>query len=903
MRLLHHDFDLMKRLPLNQTWIAASLAVAMAVGLTGPGGRGVEAQEVFEPDASGGVFPNVDLSGIGAAMRSDTTEEPVTWTARFERIDAVSGRVAVTATLADTWHIYSTTQPPGGPLKTKLKVVTPEGAEVVGVFTPDRKPKSLVSATYTGLTVEEFEGSVTWTAEVRLPEGYAGPLEVKASGLVCDTIQGRCIPTGETLTVKVSDSEASPAKVIGSNGTGAGASGANARSMAGGNDGSSNTLSPTSPPREIYREDGSVVGWHATLIPDQVEPGQSAVLAITAMPDAPYHVYETATDDSDGSTNFVVTNKDGLRFGGPIADSEVLEKALLPSLPPSRYYEGQVTWKLPVTVPVDAAPGEKTLEGLIAYQACSDSSCLLPKALRFTTTLQVGKQASVSEGSVELTKARNRDVLEQAATLAWVDEMDAGAVIPESEGPGSTADSETGDSKMAVAISGDRDSSLDAPSEDPVVASEVTVSPSGPPGGGSGASAGIASASTGPLSLPWMLMLGFAGGMILNVMPCVLPVISLKVMSFIKQGGEDRSRVLLLNAAYIGGIFLVFACLASLAAFFRFGWGEQFQYFSVRLGAIIALFAFALSYLGVWEIPAPGIASSSGATELQNREGVGGAFAKGVFATLLATPCSAPLLGGVFSALLGAPALTVFAVFFAMAAGMSFPYAVIALFPKASSWLPKPGPWMERFKELMAFLMLGAVAFFFYQFADRNKLPVFITLIGVWFGCWIIGQVPAWKPVGQRIVAALSGVAVATAIGLFAFFGIGGPSQLAWLDYDEKTLDDLQRDGKTVLVDFSAKWCVNCLVNLERAIDTEATAREIERLDAVAVYADWTDHNPAIARKLKELNSNAIPVLAIYPGSRPDQPIILRDLVTQRQVLDALEKAGPSVVPRIASAR
>ena len=395
--------------------------------------------------------------------------------------------------------------------------------------------------------------------------------------------------------------------------------------------------------------------------------------------------------------------------------------------------------------------------------------------------------------------------------------------------------------------------------------------------------------------MSFLTPLAFLGGLILNVMPCVLPVVGLKIMGFVSQAGEDRGRILVLNLAYAAGIIVVFAALAALAIVFNFGWGQQFQYFSVRLAVTLGLFAFALSYFNIWEIPVPGMASGKASQELQRQEGLTGAFSKGVFATLLATPCSGPMLGGVFGATIGLPATHVALIFLTMALGMSTPYVLIGLRPDWIRWLPKPGAWMETFKQFMAFFFLAAVAFFFYQFSDENKFPVFVTLMGVWFGCWIIGLVPNWETLRKRLVAWIAGISVATAVGLGAFLGFKADSQLQWVDYNEASLRQYQAQGKTVLLDFSAKWCVNCLVNLETAIDTRQTRELVEELDVIVMYADWTNHDPEVTQKLEELNSKSIPMLAIYPGDRPGDPIILRDLVTQSTVLSALRSAGPSV--------
>jgi thiol:disulfide interchange protein len=474
-----------------------------------------------------------------------------------------------------------------------------------------------------------------------------------------------------------------------------------------------------------------------------------------------------------------------------------------------------------------------------------------PSALKFTAKINVAAASGSQPAAVELVSAKRSEVLDEAATRKWVDDV----AMPE----------------------GKEEASENEKSTAPVVV------------------------PTSSSSFPTLLLFAFLGGIVLNVMPCVLPVIGLKVMSFVSQAGSDRKRVLALNLAYCAGIFVVFSALAALAVVFNFGWGEQFQYFSVRLGVTVGLFAFALSYFNVWEIPVPGMASNKTSQELQNKEGLTGAFSKGIFATLLATPCSGPLLGGVFGATIGLPGAQVVMIFLVMALGMSTPYLLIGLNPSWIKWLPKPEPWMETFKQLMAFFFLAAVAFFFYQFSDENKFPVFVTLIGVWFGCWIIGLVPNWQPLKKRLVAWASGVSIATAIGLSAFFVLKAAPELNWVDYNEASLKQYQSQGKTVLVDFSAKWCVNCLVNLETAIDTRKTRELVDELGVVSMYADWTNYDEAVTQKLTELNSKSIPVLAIYPADRPDEPIILRDIVTQSTVLEALRSAGPSNNANVAS--
>lgn len=793
---------------------------------------------------AGDLFPNLslpgDIPGLGdSADTFDDSVEPVTWSAVLQQTGPASGLLKVTATLGGEYHIYSTTQPPGGPRRTVISVASP-GVKVVGEFTPDQKPKVGPSDVFGGLSVEEHADKVTWTAPVQIADNPLGPVEIKVAALTC--AEGRCVPSDETFVALVENG-------------GGEVSMATQGSMA---------MQDSMLKIEPFRDGDYAVEWTASV----VGSADSAAIEFTATPDDGYHVYASAVDDSDSSTNFVITEKSDLKIGSPVTKAGVIEKTLLPSMPPLRFHEGEVTWRLPLLAGETVSMGTKSIRGKIVYMACTDSSCLRPKAIEFQTNIPVNQSGQIEIDSplaITLTSTKPGDALDDAAEVKWVDQF-AAADPWGGSGDGGGISGDGGGEKTAGMASGDS---------------------------ASGQSAGSAR------SLPLLLLFGFLGGIVLNVMPCVLPVIGLKVMSFINQGGEDRGRVLTLNLAYIAGVFVVFGLLATLAVFFGLGWGEQFQNFGLRIGATVGIFAFALSYLGTWEIPTPGIVSQAASSE-SKREGVGGAFSKGAFATILATPCSAPLLGSVFAALIGAPALTVYLVFFAIAAGMAMPFAVIGFIPAAAAYLPKPGAWMEKFKELMAFALLGAVAFFFYQFSDKDKVPVFITLIGVWFGCWIIGQVPAYDPIKKRLIAAFSGVGVATAIGLFAFMYVGAPSKLDWQDYDEARLASLQASGKTVMVDFSAKWCANCLVNLKTAIDTPEVARLVDELDAATVYADWTDYDPAITKKLHELNSNSIPVLAIYPAGDPDNPIVLRDLISQTQVLEALQQAGPSI-PKIAT--
>lgn len=806
------------------------------------------AQSGFGDDLS--VFPSISLGELGTAP-----SEPAEMQAGYVPGAAGTATLTVTATMQPDWHVYSITQAAGGPTPTKITVTGPAGVKLAGEFKADAAPKKSTHEAWPGLTIEEHYNKVTWSAPVTFPVDFSGAIEVTVAALVCKT-DGSCIPFNEKLQAKP-----------------AGRSNATA--------GVEQTAGTPAAQVATFRNDKSVVQWSGEVAPATAAPGSYATLRLTAKPDATYHVYAAAVDDTASRTNFVIAEKSGLKLGTPQPQSKVIVKTLLPTQPPVHYHEGEVTWAIPIEIGANVAAGIKQISGMLAYQACTDTSCLQPRAVKFTAEVEVSPAAGGAKAvrGVQFETASYAAVMDAAAETKWVDPVTA---------PAQDAATESDDRSGAV--------STDVGQEPP-----AAVQSSAPP--------------AVSFSLLTILGMGLVGGLILNLMPCVLPVVGLKIMSFASQAGNDRGKVLALNVAYTLGILIVFWALAALAIVSTYSWGreflgiegqmswgQQFQFFGFRYGVILLVFAMALSFLGVWEIPLPGFVGGKSTQELQRQEGFSGAFFKGIFTTLLATPCSGPLLGTVFAYTLGESAWVILAIFSSIGLGMALPYLLIAVFPRLIVFLPKPGAWMDTFKQLLGFLLLGTVAFIFSFFPDEDLVLVFGSLIGVWFGCWIIGRVPNWETLPKRLAAWSGGVGAAAAACFLVFWATApGPVMMAWEPYNEARLQQLQREGRTVMVDFTAKWCVNCIVNYNVAINTEQTGRLVRELNAVPMLADWTDHDEAIQAKLQELDSNSIPVLAIFPGSDPANPIILRDLVSQGEVLTALRQAGPSITPASAN--
>jgi len=418
-----------------------------------------------------------------------------------------------------------------------------------------------------------------------------------------------------------------------------------------------------------------------------------------------------------------------------------------------------------------------------------------------------------------------------------------------------------------------------------------------------------------------MLTAGFLGGLILNLMPCVLPVIGLKVLSFVEQSGHDRKTAFWLNVWYSLGLLAVFWVLALLAVTAKLGWGQLFQYpaFNVVMAALV--FTMALSFLGVWEFPIPGFVGSGRAMELAEQEGSVGAFSKGIVTTLLATPCTGPYLGTALTLVLRQSPLVIFATFTSMGLGMASPYLLIGAFPKLIRFLPKPGAWMDTFKQVMGFVLLATVVYLFTFLETSYLVPTIGLLFALWLACWWLARTPLTAEPGAKLRAWLQAAAVAGVAWLLLFPGVDDlvPQQhrgkwwafhglhevmLARLDRDQHgdwqpfttrtAFESLVASGKTVLVDFTADWCATCKTLEALYLNDPEVVETARRNGVVKLKADWTHGDPEVTAMLELLGAKQVPVIAIFPAGQPNNPIRFLDGYTKASILEALEKAGPS---------
>jgi thiol:disulfide interchange protein len=407
-------------------------------------------------------------------------------------------------------------------------------------------------------------------------------------------------------------------------------------------------------------------------------------------------------------------------------------------------------------------------------------------------------------------------------------------------------------------------------------------------------------------SLPQFLLFAFLGGLILNVMPCVLPVLAIKILSFAKQAGESRSRVLILNFAYSAGVIMVFLGLAALAVGLtagskQMGWGQLFQMSEFNLIMAAVIFVMGLSLLGVFEIPIPGMGGG------ESKEGPLGAFLTGILATLLATPCSGPFMGVTLAWSVKQPPTVTFLVWGMMGLGMASPYILFALVPGAVKILPKPGMWMVRFKEIAGFVLLGTVIYFVTFLEERFIVPLLIGLLAIGFALWMIGTLYQHNsPAAKKWKVRLSSLAFC-ALGLFVAYRFVEPASasttggeivrvddgktLPWQSFSEDRLMSLLDENKTVLIDFTADWCLICKLNEKQALNTPDTLSLVEKHGIVPLYADYTRENAEIKKWLDKFDSISVPLTVIFPNGNIKKPIVLRDRIAKSDLLTSLKKA------------
>jgi len=406
--------------------------------------------------------------------------------------------------------------------------------------------------------------------------------------------------------------------------------------------------------------------------------------------------------------------------------------------------------------------------------------------------------------------------------------------------------------------------------------------------------AAVAPATAPALGLGLVLLFALLGGILLNLMPCVFPVLALKGLS-VAQGGPSQHRHALL---YTAGVLLAFLALAGLLVALRatgeaLGWGFQLQtpWFVAAMALLMAGVGFALSGLAT-----PGASLMGFGQSLTEGDGDRGAFFTGVLAVVVASPCTAPFMGPALGVALTQPGTVTFAVFIALGLGLALPMLVLAFSPALARRLPRPGPWMERLKQGLAFPMYLTVLWLAYVLGRQVGVAGMTLLLGgivlMGFALWWRGTAPG---VAKRIVVGALLLLSLTPIVLVEGLRSGNPSgptaRTGIEAWSPERLAELRAEGRPVLVNFTAAWCISCLANERVALMGESFEALLRSTGTAYLKADWTDQDPRITAALAEFGRSGVPLYVVYPADGR-APFVLPQLLTPGLVAEALQGAA-----------
>ncbi|MBM00845.1 MAG: hypothetical protein CMM06_14300 [Rhodopirellula sp.] len=822
------------------------------------------------------------LAGPAHAQFGSGTESKVIASAKFQLKSGskTEGVIQVTATVVSKYHIYSVTQKKGGPLPTRISVVKPEEGVILGAWTPDKKPEIHHYDVYPGLDVEEHKGKIVWTTDVLFENALEDPadagLVVKLSSLACTDDLGICVPQRTELEVKYAgeikspDDEEKPAEE---------------KSAIESETEKPVGDEPVKSPFDLgggfelpkpgipslgggfespgFASNNKSMTGKATYYFDP-ETGRG-IVRVTVTVESGFHIYSLTQARGGPLPTRLKVSGEGVQVSGEvIADKEpeIHHYDVYPGLDVEEI-KGTINWDIPILAPVGNS-SELEIKVIVDALACTDDL--------------------------------GQCVPQKVNVLATLDESLSNPVanLPAPESVPDSAPESVGDESSEVSpVEIDEERSLIA-------------------------------------------VLGFAllGGFILNFMPCVLPVIGLKVMSFVNQAGESRSRVFALNLWYSLGLMSVFLVFATLAIALGLGWGQQNQYDSFNIVMISVIFVMGLSFIGVWEIPIPGFVGSSEMAKSAEKEGPVAAYIKGIITTLLAIPCSGPGLGIALtycakqmaenSGTQGA--INVYLVFIALGIGMAFPYLVIGAKPSLVRFLPKPGGWMETFKELMGYVLLATIVFIMTYVAYPLLVPTIGFLFALWAACWWYGRVPFTATKGSKLKNRLGAVVFASLLGWFCFGWLATEMDYRFESLIEKRSLEaavksgggdfvpkegeknlytagrleqlLNEDKRLVMVDFTADWCLTCKTLEKAVLNTDAVQAALKEKEVVQLVADWTEMDSKtgleIDAELERLGKGKqLPIIAFYSPGQESQPKTLVAVYTAsdiHQILGQLDK-------------
>ena len=411
-----------------------------------------------------------------------------------------------------------------------------------------------------------------------------------------------------------------------------------------------------------------------------------------------------------------------------------------------------------------------------------------------------------------------------------------------------------------------------------------------------------------------LLFFAFVGGIILNLMPCVLPVLSLKLFSLIKQAGESRGRLLALGGATTAGILVSFWVLAAVVAAVKAGggsagWGMQFQSAGFIAFMVILLTAFAMSFFGAFEIWLPWNATTKMDAAGQ-KAGIAGAFFTGALLVLLSTPCSAPLLGTAMGFAFAQTTPILFLFFTAAGLGLALPYMLVSAFPKVLKVFPKPGVWMVHLQRVMGILLLASVGWLFWIISEQagvTGVELFAAIAIASIACSVL--LGKFARPGTAFIREIAVIVLST-VALFSlwFAGIAPEYEKAatatfnarlqekvteegWFRYSPALIEEFAKAKRTVFIDVTADWCLTCKANEAAVLDDDDFIRAMDSLNVALVKADWTRETPEVNALLQSMEKSGVPAYAIYPAGDTSRQIVLPELLTVEGIVEKIQNS------------
>lgn len=567
-----------------------------------------------------------------------------------------------------------------------------------------------------------------------------------------------------------------------------------------------------------------------------------------------WHVNANIAADEFLKPSSIDVDAQGIKFGEPKWPTPIKEYSEALDLE-NLVFRGNFQVELPIES-VENGYDSTTTKVTFHYQACDNSICLAP-----------------AEKTIDI----------KGATLGAVKKNDGEkfslAFDDEAKEDNSSAVSATGNTEVEVSTS---TGLSDTPAEN--------------------------SPAAGTLAL---LLFALLGGVILNLMPCVLPVLSLKLFSLIKQAGESRGKLLALGFSTAAGILVSFWVLAAIITVIKIsggnaGWGMQFQSPGFIAFMVVILSAFAMSFFGVFEVWLPWNATTKMDAAGQ-KAGLVGAFFTGALLVLLSTPCSAPFLGTAMGFAFTASAPVLFLFFTAAGLGLAAPYLLVSAFPSLLKVLPKPGAWMVKLQKVMGVLLFATVVWLLW-IVNEQAGGMGVALFAVVAALAIAASFALGKiaPPGVAFSREI-GVAAGAAVVLFAvWFGVLAPRYEAvvqarfdarmaeqmtedgWYRYSPALIEEFKAAGRTVFIDVSADWCITCKANEAAVLNRDEFTNAINKLNVARVKADWTRETPEVNALLKSLGKSGVPAYAIYPKGDATKQIVLPELLTTGAIVEKI---------------